>query len=91
MATHDAGQTPDGNALAGLLTELLNFDATVAQRTCADCGAEFALGEHRAYRSAGIVLRCPGCDAAAVVIGVSDDDLTIRQAGVFRVGRSSAP
>ena len=36
------------------------------QRRCHSCGAENALGAHRAYQGAGVVLRCPACaDVAA--------------------------
>ena len=31
------------------------------QRRCHSCGAENALGAHRAYQGAGVVLRCPAC------------------------------
>jgi predicted RNA-binding Zn-ribbon protein involved in translation (DUF1610 family) len=51
----------DGNAVAGLLTEALGEDVTTTERRCPSCGDEWALGAYRAYRGAGVVLRCPGC------------------------------
>ena len=51
----------DGNALAGLLTDALGEDVTATERRCPHCGSEWALGAYRAYRGAGVVLRCPGC------------------------------
>jgi hypothetical protein len=58
----------DGNAVAGLLTEVFEADVTAALRTCSTCGATAALGSHRAYRGAGVVLRCPVCADLAVRI-----------------------
>ena len=51
----------DGNAMAGLLAEALGEDVTAVERRCPACGNEWALGAYRAYRGAGVVLRCPGC------------------------------
>jgi len=51
----------DGNAVAGLLAEALVEDMTVVERECGDCGTVAAIGAYRAYRGAGVVLRCPGC------------------------------
>jgi hypothetical protein len=60
----------DGNAAAGLLGELLCFDATVALGTCEGCGTERALGAFLLYGQAmGAVLRCPDCDRALFRIG----------------------
>lgn len=63
----------DGNAIAGLLEELFDAEITTARRTCRSCGADSAIGAHRAYRGAGIVLRCPAChDLAAIVVLLPD-------------------
>jgi ribosomal protein S27E len=52
----------DGNAAAGVLTEVLALDPTTAMVTCAHCGAEAALGGHLVYADApAMVVRCPGC------------------------------
>ena len=51
----------DGNAVAGLLAEALGEDRTAWERECGDCGTVAAIGAYRAYRGAGVVLRCPGC------------------------------
>ena len=56
----------DGNAMAGLLTEALGEDVTAVERRCHECGSERALGAYRAYRGAGLVLRCPGCGTAGL-------------------------
>ena len=54
----------DGNAVAGLLTEVFSVEATTAIARCGSCGAERALAEAHVYAHApGVVLRCPGCTA----------------------------
>jgi hypothetical protein len=58
----------DGNAVAGLLMEVFGTEMTTARGRCADCGAEEPIGALRAYRGAGVVLRCPHCDHALVRI-----------------------
>jgi Family of unknown function (DUF6510) len=60
----------DGNAAAGLMSELFRFDATLALGTCAGCGAEHPLGAVLLYgREMGAILRCPGCDHALLRVG----------------------
>jgi ATP-dependent Clp protease adapter protein ClpS len=39
----------DGNGIAGLLSEVFAVEVTTVQRRCHSCGAENALGAHRAY------------------------------------------
>ena len=58
----------DGNAVAGLLMEVFGTDMTTARGRCAECRAEEPLGALRAFRGAGVVLRCPHCDHALVRI-----------------------
>ena len=61
----------DGNAYAGLLVEVFEAEITATVRTCDACHRDHAVGAHRAYRGAGIVLRCPSCGAVAVRIALS--------------------
>ena len=42
-----------------------------------------ALAAHRAYRGAGVVLRCPACADVAVRIGVSDRALVFEWRGTL--------
>jgi Zn finger protein HypA/HybF involved in hydrogenase expression len=63
----------DGNALAGLLADVFETEMTMAERRCQTCGARSALGAHRAYRGAGVVLRCPVCGDIAMRIGILPD------------------
>ena len=58
----------DGNAVAGLLQEVFSVEMTTAIGTCDGCGAADAVGAVHVYRGAGIVMRCPHCGSALVVI-----------------------
>jgi hypothetical protein len=59
----------DGNAAAGLLAEVFGgAEVTGAVRDCGSCGQRHAVGKHRLYRGAGLVLRCPGCGDVALVV-----------------------
>ncbi len=81
----------DGNAVAGLLTEVFGTDMTTARGRCAGCGAEEAIGALRAFRGAGVVLRCPHCDTALVRITEGPADVWITLDGVqgLRVAAAS--
>lgn len=60
----------DGNAAAGLLTQIFAVDVTTATITCAGCQASGEVGALAAYcLEMGAILRCPHCDAAVVRIG----------------------
>ncbi|HEY9229412.1 MAG TPA: DUF6510 family protein [Gemmatimonadaceae bacterium] len=55
----------DGNAAAGLLSEIFAPDVTVARATCGGCGADHAVGELLDYgQEMGTILRCPDCNSA---------------------------
>lgn len=58
----------DGNAAAGLLEEIFAVDITSAVGTCVECGATDAVGAVRLYRGAGLVLRCPHCEAVLMSV-----------------------
>jgi Family of unknown function (DUF6510) len=77
----------DGNDVAGTLAEFLAADPTAARRRCHSCRAEHTLAEHRAYRSAGIVLRCPSCGDVAMLIGDCAGELVIEWRGAYRMPR----
>ena len=52
----------DGNAVAGLLVEVFQFDMTASRGGCAACGASNQLGATHAYvHGMGAVLCCPSC------------------------------
>jgi hypothetical protein len=59
----------DGNELAGILAELFGGDVSDGERRCGACRQRHPIAEHRLYRGAGYVLRCPGCgDTAAAIV-----------------------
>ena len=58
----------DGNAAAGLLSEVFGRDVTTAVGTCDGCGSAEAVGAIHVYVAAGTVLRCPHCDAVVMKV-----------------------
>jgi predicted RNA-binding Zn-ribbon protein involved in translation (DUF1610 family) len=79
--------TLDGNGIAGLLGEIAAAEMTTVLRTCQSCGDRQALGAHRAYRGAGVVLRCPSCGDVAVRIVVREDRLVVDWRGSYEITR----
>jgi hypothetical protein len=68
----------DGNGVAGLLGEVFGAEVTAVVRACGSCGTEAAVGAHRAYRGAGVVLRCPGCgDVAIRIVQLPDRNVVL--------------
>jgi Zn finger protein HypA/HybF involved in hydrogenase expression len=61
----------DGNAAAGVLQEIFTVEMTTAVGTCDSCGTAGEVGEVHLYRGAGLVLRCPHCDATLMKIVTS--------------------
>lgn len=53
----------DGNAIGGLLSDVFGREATAVSGRCAACGAENFVAALRVYRAAGVVVRCPSCNA----------------------------
>jgi predicted RNA-binding Zn-ribbon protein involved in translation (DUF1610 family) len=77
----------DGNAIAGLLREVFGgAEMTAAMRGCGSCGQSHAIGRHRLYRGAGLVLRCPGCGDVAMVVVERGDRREVQLAGRWTVG-----
>jgi Family of unknown function (DUF6510) len=52
----------DGNAVAGMLSEVFAVEMTTAPMTCGNCGTSGAVGAMHVFRGAGIVMRRPNCD-----------------------------
>ena len=71
----------DGNGVAGLLMEAFGEEMTTAERSCDGCGAVRALGAYRAYLGAGVVLRCPSCDSAALRVVAVDERYSVSWIG----------
>jgi hypothetical protein len=75
----------DGNAIAGMLEEMFGADLTAAPRRCQSCGHVNAVGAHRLYRGAGLVLRCPHCTDVALLIAVLPDRHVLHLNGSWRI------
>jgi hypothetical protein len=76
----------DGNAAAGLLSEVFAVEMTVALETCASCGTTRAIGATHVYSDApGVVLRCPACEAILICIVRIRGRLLVDMAGVSRL------
>ena len=72
----------DGNAVAGLLQEVMVTDATTSMVTCGGCGAASQMGTVHVYRGAGFVLRCPQCETALMTLVRGDDRMWLGFAGI---------
>ena len=57
----------DGNAAAGILSEVFVPDLTAARAKCAGCGTTRTIGALVVYaHGMGTVVRCPGCDGVVL-------------------------
>ena len=53
----------DGNAAAGILSEIFTLEMTGSWIECANCGREGEMGTLLAFMQApGVILRCPVCE-----------------------------
>lgn len=72
----------DGNAAAGLFSELFARDVTTARSTCNHCGAVESVGALHLYAlEMGAVLRCPGCDCVVLRVTLTPTDLWLDASG----------
>jgi predicted RNA-binding Zn-ribbon protein involved in translation (DUF1610 family) len=78
----------DGNGIDGLLAEAFSAEPSMMMHRCDSCGENHAMGEHRAYRGVGWVLRCPNCGDAAIIIGMQEERLTVRTQGIYTMARA---
>jgi Zn finger protein HypA/HybF involved in hydrogenase expression len=72
----------DGNAAAGLLSEIFAVEMTNAVGTCDHCGAAGEVGRVRLFRGAGLTLRCPTCDSVLMKIVVGETRVWLDLRGV---------
>jgi hypothetical protein len=62
----------DGNAAAGVLTQVFCGEPSGAMIVCAGCGATTPIGALMAYSlELGAILRCPHCDTAVLRLGAA--------------------
>ena len=80
----------DGNGVAGLLEEILAVEVTTMVRKCQSCGDRQPIAAHRAYRGAGVVLRCPSCGDVAVRIGVHAEAVTVEWRGTYAIAQTGS-
>jgi hypothetical protein len=82
----------DGNAAAGILSEIFVSDVTVARATCANCGTNRLLGALMVYaHGMGTIMRCPSCDAAVLRVARTRAHLQLDLTGASLVVMPSAP
>jgi len=78
----------DGNAAAGVLTQVFCGEPSGAVIVCAGCGAMAPIGALMAYGlELGAILRCPHCDTAVLRLGAAGATLwlDLRGAASLRV------
>ncbi|HEY7637664.1 MAG TPA: DUF6510 family protein [Gemmatimonadales bacterium] len=72
----------DGNAAAGILSEIFAVDLTAAEALCAGCGASRAVGALLVYaHGMGTVVRCPSCSAVVLRVGRTPTQLWLDVTG----------
>lgn len=81
----------DGNAAAGILSEIFASDLTTARAKCAGCGATGAVGVLLVYaHGMGTVMRCPECDSVVLRISRTPSHVWLDATGATCL-RISAP
>jgi hypothetical protein len=80
--------TLDGNAIAGLLTEVFGIEMTTATGTCASCGTSARVGELEVYVHApGTVVRCRTCTAMLMVFATIREVTCVDLRGLAQLSR----
>ena len=76
----------DGNAAAGILSELFVPDLTAARATCAHCGATRPVGALLIYaHGMGTVVRCPSCDTVILCVTRTPTQVWLDATGARRI------
>jgi hypothetical protein len=77
----------DGNAAAGVLSEVFARELTGAVATCAACGTTGRLASVLVYEGPGTVLRCPACEAVLLRVAhvAGETVLDMRGISVLRL------
>jgi len=76
----------DGNAAAGLLSEIFASDLTVGRAKCAGCGVTRAIGALHVYsHGMGMVVRCPGCDGVVLRVARTATHLWLDARGAVSI------
>lgn len=73
----------DGNAAAGLLSEIFAVDVTAARGRCAHCGDENVVAAARLYpHGTGMVLRCAVCGEVLARATEMEDSVCLDLSGL---------
>lgn len=74
----------DGNAVAGMLADVLRPDATLVQLTCGHCGQRSILAETRVeLDEVGAIVRCRSCTRTLfTAMRVEGGSVTLRIGGL---------
>jgi hypothetical protein len=76
----------DGNAAAGILSEIFAPDLTAARATCAHCGTTSAVGALVVYaHGMGTVVRCPSCDGVVLCVARTPTQVWLDPTGARRI------
>ena len=76
----------DGNAAAGMLSEIFSPDVTVGRAKCAGCGTTRAIGALHVYsHEMGMVVRCPGCDGVVLRVARTPTHLWLDARGAISI------
>ena len=76
----------DGNAAAGILSEIFVPDLTAARAVCAHCGATREVGALMVYaHGMGTVVRCPSCDGVVLCVARTATQLWLDATGARRI------
>ncbi len=85
----------DGNALAGALALVFGREVTSAETVCSECGNRHPIATTHVYlRCPGMVVRCPNCGAAEMVLTEIRGhlDLHLRSvSAIHMTGRAASP
>jgi Family of unknown function (DUF6510) len=92
MSEHDTTVPHlDGNAAAGLLSQVFAVEVTAATVVCEGCGRDSAVAELMLYGGPlGAVLRCRGCDLAMIRLAATPGGhrLDMRGVALLRIARA---
>ena len=79
---HDDDLRLDGNAAAGILSEIFAPDLTTAHATCACCGTRQEMGALLMYaHGMGTVIRCNACDGVVLRVARTPTHLCLDLTG----------
>lgn len=76
----------DGNAAAGVLSEVFVHDLTGARAKCAGCGTMQSIGALFVYaHGMGTVVRCPGCDGVVLRVASTPSHVWLDATGATSI------